>query len=176
MKRYLLALLLIVHTALVFMHFGAGLMDVLIFFPNWFHNMPDSLAAAKQFSSYRNPGMFFIPMTLLVILSGAAFAAAAWRSGSARVWVLIDIVLFAAIGVLTGAFIYPRIYAVMGDAPLTLEAMQQIAAEMTILIQVRIVIVAIAAALAAFALWRFVGSVPKPVEITKGENNLDQRS
>src|SRR5215475_4333819 len=115
MKRYILAILLFTHIALVFMWMGAGILDTYVSFPDWFQNIPDSLSVAKQFYSHRHPGYFFIPASLLVILSGAAFVAAAWKVEPARIWVLVGTVMFVAVELLTLGFIYPRIGTLIGE-------------------------------------------------------------
>lgn len=164
MKDNLLKILLFAFIALVLMDFGAGLLDVLVFFPNWFHSLPDSVAVAKQFSRFRNPGIFFLPITALVLLSGMAFLIAGWRTGPVRTLVLIGVLLKLAILLMTGVFIYPRIYALMSNNPLPLEAMQQTATEMMTLVRIRAILGAAAAFCAMTALWRFAANAPKSVE------------
>lgn len=166
MARYMLAILLFAHVLLMFAMIGAGTLDVMVFFPNWFHNIPDSLAVAKQFNSYRNPGMFFLPLGATITLTGVAFVLAAWTREPSRTWVLIDLVLFIAALLLTVAFIYPRISIVVGEGSelQSLEVLQQAAMEMKVLIQVRLWMMYVSAAFAVFALWRFTANVPKIVE------------
>jgi hypothetical protein len=164
MKRYILAILLFVHVALVFMLLGAALLDNFVNFANWFHNIPDSLTVAKQFNSFRHPGYFFIPMLLTVIVSGAAFVAAAWNhEHMARTGVLIGTVLFVVILLINLGFIYPRLMITVGDGSeaRTLEALQQASQELQVLIQVRLVVGLIGAAFAVFGLWRFYENAPK---------------
>lgn len=163
MKRYILAILLFVHIALVFMLLGAGVLDTYVSFPDWFQNMPDSLAVAKQFYSFRHPGYFFIPTMLLVIISGAVFVAAAWKHEPARIWVLVATAFFVAVMLLNVGFIYPRIGTLIGEGSeaRALEALQQAAQEMQVLLQVRMVLVLIGAAFAVFGLWRFYENAPK---------------
>ncbi len=167
MKRYLLAILLFTHVGLVFMLLGAGVLDTYVSFPNWFHNVPDSVATARQFYSFRNPGMVFIPLLLLVILSGVGFVVAAWKVEPARIWVLVGTVLFVAIAVLNVGFIYPRIVTLVGTGSemQTLEALQAAAQEMQVLIQVRLVLTIIGTGFAVFGLWRFYANAPKPVNL-----------
>lgn len=165
MKDNLLKILLLVYVALVLMDFGAGLLDVLVFFPNWFHDLPDSIAVAKQFNRFRNPGIFFLPITALVLLSSVAFLIAGWRTGTVRTIVFVGFLLKLAILIMTGVFIYPRIFALMGNPSLPLEAMQQIAMEMMTLVRIRAVLGAFAAFCALAALWKFMGRSTKTVEL-----------
>lgn len=167
MARYMLAILLFAHVALMFAMIGAGTLDVLVFFPNWFHNIPDSLLVAKQFNSYRNPGLFFMPLGAVVTLTGIGFVLAAWNREPSRTWVLVDVVLFIAALLLTVAFIYPRIGIVVGEGSefRTLEVLQQASMEMQVLIQVRLWMMIVSAGFAVFALWRFYVNVPKLTEV-----------
>jgi hypothetical protein len=165
MKRYILAILLFTHIALVFMLLGGALLDNFVNFANWFQSVPDSLLVAKAFNSYRHPGYFFIPMLLLVIVSGAVFVAAAWNSheNMARTGVLVGTVLFVVILLLNLGFIYPRLMTVVGEGSemRALEVLQQASQELQVLIQVRLVIGVIGAAFAVFGLWRFYENAPK---------------
>jgi hypothetical protein len=159
----LLAILLFAHIALVFMLLGGGVLDTYVSFPNWFHNIPDSLVTAKQFYSFRHPGYFFIPVLLLVIFSGVAFVVAAWKHEPARIWVLVGTVLFVAIAVMNVGFIYPRLSMVIGEGSETraLEVLQAAAQELQVLIQVRLVLSIIGTGFAVFGLWRFYANAPK---------------
>jgi len=163
MTRYLLAVLLFAHVALVFMLLGGGLLDTYVSFPNWFQNIPDSLVTAKQFYSFRHPGYFFIPVLLLVILSGVVFVVAAWKQEPARIWVLVGTVLFIAVALLNVAFIYPRLSTLIGQGSETraLEVLQAAAQELQVLIQVRVVLTLIGTGFAVFGLWRFYANAPK---------------
>jgi hypothetical protein len=167
----MLAILLFTYIALLFMITGASILDTYVFFPNWFHNMPSSIVTARDFYAYRNPGAFFIPMLLLVLISGAGFVAAAWKTEPARIWILVAVVLFAAIGVLNVGFIYPRIGFMMANAsvPEQVGEIIRTAMEFQVLIQVRMVILLICIALSVFALWRFYVNAPKIEVITPAD-------
>jgi hypothetical protein len=163
MKRYILAILLFVHIALVFMLLGASVLDTYVNFPDWFQNVPDSLSVTQKFFAFRHAGYFFVPQLLLVIISGAAFVAAAWKHEPARIWVLVAVAFFLAIALLNLGFIYPRIGTLIGEGleSRPLEVLQQAAQEMQVLIQVRMVLLLIGAAFAVFGMWRFSENVPK---------------
>jgi uncharacterized membrane protein YidH (DUF202 family) len=166
MKRYLLAILLFIHIALVFMLLGGNVLDTFVNFGNWFHNIPDSVAAARQLNSFRGPGTFYMPMMPLVILSGIGFAAAAWRDEPARIWVLVGTVLFVATVVLNLGFLAPRITTLIGEGSVLhpVETIQSAAQELQVLLQVRLVLILIGTAFSVFGLWRFYENVPKPAD------------
>lgn len=166
MKRYILAILLFAHIAIMFMLLGAAVLDTFVLFPNWFHNIPDSLVVAKQFNGFRNNGAFFVPMLLIEILSGVIFLVAAWKLEPARIWVLVEVVFFIAILLLNLGFIYPRLMTVIGEGSETraLEVLQQASQELQVLIQVRLAMGLIGAAFAVFGMWRFYENAPKPAD------------
>jgi hypothetical protein len=163
MKRYILAILLFIHIALVFMLLGAGILDTYVNFPDWFQNIPDSLMVTRQFFAFRNPGFFFVPALLLVLVSGATFVAAGWKHEPARIWVLVGTAFFFTVLLLNLGFIYPRIGALIGAGldTSTVEELQKTAQEMQVLLQVRMVLVLIGTAFDVFGLWRFYENAPK---------------
>jgi hypothetical protein len=165
MTRYFLAILLFAHVGLVMMLLGAGILDTYVLFPNWFYDIPNSLLAAREFMRVHNPGAFFIPVQLAVMISGAAFTVAAWRREPAKLYVLIGTVVWVLIMLLNLAFIYPR-FSIFFGAPLAnndFDLLNRTAQEFQVLLQVRMVLGVIASGFSVFALWRFNENAPKPV-------------
>jgi uncharacterized membrane protein len=137
--------------------FGGAIMETFINFPNWFHNIPTSLDAAKNFLQARNPGQFFQTLYPLAILTGMAFVILGWKIKPARNFILAAIVLSVGVEVVTFAFIYPllRIMIVDGTAVHSVEVLKQTAERFMTLNYVRMFFFLIAQLLSLIGLWKF---------------------
>jgi hypothetical protein len=156
-KRTVQAILILTHFSLMMIVFGGAIMDTFINFPNWFHNIPASLDAAKNFWQVTNPGQFFQTIYPLAILTGIAFVALGWRIKPARNFILGAIVLSVGIEVLTVAFIYPllRIMIVDGTAVHSVDALKQTAQQFMTLNYLRLAFFFVAEMLSLIGLWKF---------------------
>jgi uncharacterized membrane protein len=156
-KQTFQTILIFTHFCLMMIVFGGAIMETFINFPNWFHNIPTSLDAAKNFLQARNPGQFFQTLYPLAILTGIAFVILGWKIKSARNFILAAIVLSVGLEVVTFAFIYPllRIMIVDGTALHSVEVLKQTAERFMTLNYVRMFFFLIAELLSLIGLWKF---------------------
>lgn len=156
-KRPVQTVLIFAHFCLMMIFFGGAIMETFINFPNWFHNIPASLDAAKNFLQARKPGQFFQLVYPLAILTGIGFVILGWKIKPARNFILTALVLSVGVEVVTFVFIYPllRIMIVDGSAVYSAEVLRQTARRFTTLNYVRMVFVFIAEMLSLIGLWRF---------------------
>ena len=137
--------------------FGGAIMETFINFPNWFHNIPASLDAAKNFLQARKPGQFFQIVYPLAILTGIGFVILGWKIKPARNFILAALVLSVGVEILTFVFIYPmlRIMIVDGSAVHSADVLKETAQQFTTLNYVRMVFIFIAEMLSLIGLWKF---------------------
>jgi hypothetical protein len=156
-KQTFQTILIFIHFCLMTIVFGGAIMETFINFPNWFHNIPISLDAAKNFLQVRNPGQFFQTVYPLAILTGIAFVILGWRIKPARNLILAAIVLSVGLEVATFAFIYPllRTMIVDGTAVHSIEVLKQTAERFTTLNYLRMFFFLIGELLSLFGLWKF---------------------
>ena len=156
-KQTFQTILIFTHFCLMMMVFGGAIMETFINFPNWFHNIPTSLDAAKNFLQARNPGQFFQTLYPLAILTGIAFVILGWKIKPARNFILAALVLSVGLEALTFAFIYPllRIMIVDGTAVHSVEVLKQTAVRFMTLNYVRMFFFLIAELLSLIGLWKF---------------------
>ena len=136
---------------------GGTVFAVMVEYPNWFANVPMSVAATREFYKVLHPGHFFQTFGPLSLLSGIAFVVAGWRIKGARNTVLIALAIFVAIEMLTFLYIYPRLWILFGPdfVAQTPEALRQAAAQFTMADRIRTLMMLIASAFAVASLFRF---------------------
>jgi hypothetical protein len=156
-KRTFQAILIFSHFCLMMIVFGGAIMETFINFPNWFHNIPTSLDAAKNFLQARNPGQFFQVLFPLAILTGMAFVILGWKIKPARNFILAAVVLSVGIQVATFTFIYPllRIMIVDGTTVHSVEVLKQTAQQFMTLNYIRLMFFFVAEMLSLIGLWNF---------------------
>lgn len=136
---------------------GGTIFSVMVEYPNWFANVPSSLAATRNFYAVLHPGYFFQIFGPLMLLTGAAFVIAGWRIAHARKLVIVGIVITIAIELLTFLYIYPRLSIMLGPdaASQTVDAMQQAARQFTTADRLRTALMFVASGFGIAALFRF---------------------
>ena len=115
MKKLILILAATFASGLLFVNVYTSLVDA----PNWGHDIPNSLIAARAYMSAANPGTFFrifSPANQILALLALIIC---WRSGKqVRIYCAIALVLAVGGDVFTFAYFYPR-NAIMFTDPLT---------------------------------------------------------
>jgi hypothetical protein len=76
--------------------FGAIVFNTLVFYPNIFHNVPESLELTMQFLAVRGPHNFFPPFGGLVILLNILALILWWRTKHTRNLLAVSITLLIA--------------------------------------------------------------------------------
>lgn len=75
---------------------GSILFDTFVLYPNIFHDVPASLALAKDFLTYGSPGNFFPPLGSTIVLCGLVSIGFNWRNKPGVHYQLVSFVLFLA--------------------------------------------------------------------------------
>jgi uncharacterized membrane protein len=155
--KTLQTVLFVVYLSLMLIILGGTIFAALVEYPNWFANLPESLAATRNFYKVLHPGYFFQIFGPLSVLSGLAFVIAGWRIVGARNLIAASVVLFVGIELLTFFYIYPRLNVLFIDEPgaRPLEALQLAAQQFTTADNARTVLCFVANALAIAAVFRF---------------------
>ncbi len=91
--------------ALTLILYGAILLETLIFYPNFFHDVPRSLEVKNEFMAVRAPGNFFRPVGQALTVLAFASAIAAWPVKPARYWTLAALAILAL-----GEFLISMLY------------------------------------------------------------------
>ncbi len=73
--------------------FGAIVFNTIVFYPNIFHNIPNSLELTMQFLKVRGPHHFFPPFGASVILSNLIALFFWWKFRAVRNLLLISLIL-----------------------------------------------------------------------------------
>jgi hypothetical protein len=136
---------------------GGTIFCVIVEYPNWFANVPESLRTTRDFYKAFHPGYFFQTFGPLILISGLAFLGFGWRITGTRNFVLASIVLLIAIELLTFIYIYPRLGILFApdSAGHTVEALRQASAEFTTADRIRTLLDFIASGLSVAAMFRF---------------------
>src|SRR5829696_8281313 len=88
---------------------GGTIFATMVEYPNWFANVPTSLAATRNFYQVLHPGHFFQTFAPLFLLSTIGFLAIGWKLKPVRNLVLISFLSMLAAELLTFIYIYPRL-------------------------------------------------------------------
>jgi hypothetical protein len=136
---------------------GGTIFSVLVEYPNWFADVPESLEATRKFYKVFHPGYFFQIFGPVSVLSGIGFIIAGWRITGARRLVVVSVVLFVGIELLTFFYIYPRlnILFVSDLGTQSLDALRLAAQQFTIADNIRTILCFVANAFAIAAVFRF---------------------
>lgn len=94
---------------------GGAALESSVYVPNWIHDMPASLEAARAFLVPRNPGHFFQFVTPVMILVSIAAIALAWRRSRVRNALIGGLVLLIFVEALTFVLVYPKIGVLLGE-------------------------------------------------------------
>lgn len=105
---------LLLHFAAFAMLVGVATYETFINFPNWFADIPASLARVRGFLTVRNPGQFFQTIAPLTILSGLLFVVIGWRRRPQRNLVLMAVLLLVGLEVVTFNLVYPKLRILLG--------------------------------------------------------------
>ncbi|MBM4383928.1 MAG: DUF1772 domain-containing protein [Deltaproteobacteria bacterium] len=92
---------------------GAKLFDLVVLGSAWGANPPESLALMPYGAKYPvDPGLFFQPLSALLLLGTLGAVVAAWRAlASHRCWLVAPLAAFAVIWALTPTVYWPMIEA-----------------------------------------------------------------
>ncbi len=136
---------------------GGTIFSVMVEYPNWFADVPNSLEATRNFYKILHPGYFFQIMGPLALISGLAFVITGWRVTGVRNLVLISIALLVAAELLTFIYIYPRLTIMFGpdSASQTGAALGQASQDFTFADRFRTGLGVLASAVSVAALLRF---------------------
>ena len=159
--RSLQTFLFIVYFCLTFIILGGTIFAVMVEYPNWFANVPESLEATRTFYKVLHPGYFFQIFGPLMVISGIAFIIAGWRLAPVRNLVLISVAIFIGIELLTFIYIYPRLAILFApDGSHTVEALRLAASEFTFADRIRTAMDVVASAITVAALIKFFKPLP----------------
>jgi uncharacterized membrane protein len=155
--RKLQTLLFVAHFCLMMIVIGGTIFSVMVEYPNWFANIPSSIATTRDFYKVLHPGYFFQIFAPLALFSGIAFALVGWRVAPARNLVLISVVIMVATELLTFLYIYPRLNIMFGPdaASNTIEVLRQAASDFTTADRIRTFLGFTAAGFSVAALMKF---------------------
>ncbi len=98
---------------------GGATLEIMVYLPNWFHNMPDSLVKTRAFVAVRNPGdffQFFVPLLLIVSILAAIVS---WHRSKVRWALIIGTLILLGSELLTFFVVYPNIRIVLAEDVLT---------------------------------------------------------
>ena len=150
-------ILFTVYLCLMLVILGGTIFAVLVEYPNWFANIPESLETTRKFYKVFHPGYFFQIFGPLSVLSGIGFVITGWRIEGARRLVAVSVVIFVAIEMLTFFYIYPRLNILFLSelGTQSVEALQTTAQQFTMADNVRTVLCFVANGFAIAAMFRF---------------------
>ncbi len=136
---------------------GGTTFAVMVEYPNWFANVPESLEATRDYYKVLHPGYFFQIFGPLSMLAGIGFVIVGWRIASARNYVLICLAIFVGIEALTFLYIYPRLGIMLGpdSSSQSIDALRVAAEQFTIADRIRTALSLIADAFAVAAVFPF---------------------
>lgn len=136
---------------------GGTIFSVMVEYPNWFADVPRSLATTRSFYAVLHPGYFFQIFGPLMLLTGIAFVIAGWRIARVRNLVGISILILVGIELLTFLYIYPRLGIMFGPdaASHSIDLMQRAARQFTTADRIRTALMFVASAFGIAALFRF---------------------
>jgi hypothetical protein len=136
---------------------GGTIFSVMVEYPNWFADVPTSLATTRSFYAVLHPGFFFQIFAPIMLLTGFAYVIAAWRTAQVRNLVAVSIAVMMVIEVLTFAYIYPRLQIMFGPeaASQTIDAMRLAASQFTTADRIRTAMMFVASGFGIAALLRF---------------------
>jgi hypothetical protein len=149
--------LFIAYFVLMIIIVGGTIFATMVEYPNWFANVPSSLAATRNFYQVLHPGHFFQTFAPLFLLVTIAFLVVGWRSTTVRNVVLISFVLMLAAELLTFLYIYPRLNILFAPetAGHTVDVLRQTANEFTLADRIRTILGFLAGGAGVAALPRF---------------------
>ena len=136
---------------------GGTIFSVMVEYPNWFADVPTSLATTRSFYAVLHPGFFFQIFGPLMLLTGVAFVIASWRAAEVRNSVIIGIAIMIAIELLTFLYIYPRLQIMFGPGAAfqSIDSLQLAASQFTTADRIRTAMMLVASAFGIVALFRF---------------------
>jgi hypothetical protein len=136
---------------------GGVIFCVLVEYPNWFADLPSSLAASRNFYKVLHPGYFFQTLAPLGFVAGVGFLIAGWRITPVRNFVLISLTILVAAEFLTFFYIYPRLDILFGPGSETtsIEILEQAARQFTVADRIRTGITFVANGFGIGAMFRF---------------------
>ena len=94
---------------------GGATLEGMVYLPNWFHDVPDSLVTTRAFLAVRNPGDFFqlfVPGLLIIALLAATVG---WHHRKIRWALVVGSLLLVAAELMTFALVYPNIRIVLSE-------------------------------------------------------------
>ena len=149
--------LFMAYLCLMLIILGGTIFSVMVEYPNWFANVPESLEATRQFYKVLHPGYFFQIFGPLSVLAGIGFVIAGWRTAGARNLVAVSILIFVAIELLTFFYIYPRLNILFLSelGTQSVETLRLTAKEFTVADNIRTALCFVANAFAVGAVFRF---------------------
>ena len=149
--------LFIAYFCLMMIVLGGTIFSVMVEYPNWFAEVPSSLAATRNFYRVLHPGYFFQTFAPLLLLTGIGFVVTSWRLAPVRNLVLISVAIMVAIELLTFFYIYPRLWVMFGPdaASKTADAIRQAASDFTTADRIRTCMDLFASGISIAALLKF---------------------
>ncbi|CAN5609833.1 hypothetical protein BH18ACI3_BH18ACI3_20810 [soil metagenome] len=155
--RTLQTFLFTVYFCLMLIVLGGTIFSVMVEYPNWFANVPESLAATRSFYKVLHPGYFFQTFGPLMLLAGVAFVIAGWRMAETRNLVTVSILIMIGMELLTFLYIYPRLDLMFGPhaESQSVDALRLAADQFTTADTIRTVLMFTASGFGIAALFRF---------------------
>ncbi len=126
---------------------GAKLFDLLVVAGAWSASPPTSLKLMPYGPNYpMNPGHFFLPTSVVILISSVAAAILGWNTPNLRMWLLSSTVLFVALFVFTAIVFWPMNGALYragtGEVPMSGTAASALAHRWIVLDWLRVTIMA----------------------------------
>ena len=136
---------------------GGVIFCVLVEYPNWFADVPSSLAASRSFYKVFHPGYFFQTVAPLSFVAGVGFLITGWRIAPVRNFVLISLAILVAAEFLTFFYIYPRLDVLFGPGleSTSIETLKQGAQQFTVADRIRTAMTFVGNAFGVGAMFRF---------------------
>ncbi len=155
--KTLQTILFVTYFCLTMIVLGGTTFSVMVEYPNWFADVPQSLEATRNFYKVLHPGYFFQMFVPLGVLSGIGFVIAGWRSTASRNLVLASLAVLIAGELLTFLYIYPRLDIMFGPDSVnqTVAVLRNAASEFTNADRIRTVLTFSTSALSVAALFSF---------------------
>ena len=139
---------------------GGTIFSVMVEYPNWFADVPTSLATTRSFYAVLHPGFFFQIFGPLMMLTGIAFVIAGWRVARVRNLVIVSLAIMVAIELLTFVYIYPRLGIMFGPdaASQSVDTVRLAASQFTTADRIRTALMFVASGFGVAALFRLFSS------------------
>jgi hypothetical protein len=145
-----------VYAALATLVFCTMIAETVFLYPNYFHDIPDSLIVADEFTAMVSVGSVMRPLGAVLTLSAVVATAASLWSRTARVWMLASLAaLVSGLFLLSALYLWER-WTILFDERdrYTVEELNRTVREIEVAHSIRITLGALTALFAVMAALR----------------------